>query len=959
MGAEKMSESEGMTEAKLGSEGFQPPSEPKNAAPPMRKIVQDIEAAVPKQATMHERSNSKSALASVPRKKDVYGIEAASAADSERAGDQPTMLCERSSSISVIPALSKKKSLQGNEDAMTLQLLGQLDQVRLDLLTALQDNRQHVCAVFESIDSKRTGKLSIDEFCSALETLRVGSGLAIARTPHSPLLQEVRRTLAYECIQDNGHSVGYDPAQLSSVLLRPISMATLRLDCNGVGGSKTSYLAAKGRSRLLRAVQLQAKAEKLARVRTPPLPKLDPSRIREMLADIHLQDAYIRKFKESLDIVGCTPRLASFEVSPVSTRFAADEPAPKDGAAKGPLPHVAEKPLTLRLSPQRECQLPPLTSPHIDLDGKTRRAISNLETPRLPRLTQKDSNTCGHSLRSERRQALFKQAASHSGARELGSQSHLLLELLDSDPCDVQAARELDANLVKFKHDASFRMHWPYEQHTLEQNDSDPYQRRVREKPKPLEPPLAIPPPVAFKCTPHTIAFSWEKHAPRHDRDFVHTYELEISEISLLDGELPFMLANGGDADTTEVETSHVVRNLPPLTTVHARVRAVNRAGPGPWSDETEASTLDEEPKPPPVPLSDIPLPWKYLDLGDVYKENEKRTGGDGIITDEEREQQQRAINAVALRYMAPIKIAYRYYCLAGSSGSGMCEPDGMGLSQFLVFLKATGIDDKHHSIPGYDRLFIRATRPPDSGVTSLVDVAHGISGDTHELSAKLKVAHASHKLMNMMGNGEKRMHQHQFVAALVRLATQKYSAKTFVAEAFEKLVVNHLVEHVYKDLRLQHDAFSDIMSSQLMRSVLRKHRKALLSTFEYYAGVGQNSPHALGTIDLLEFRTLCSDLSLLDSRFGMREMLAAFVRVNIDDELFVQEEEGDTSSELVYDEYVEMVGRVFYGRVWLHMDTVEQERTQIEREFDKWLGEFYVPSVLAAISSKKSKVIH
>ena len=34
----------------------------------------------------------------------------------------------------------------------------------------------------------------------------------------------------------------------------------------------------------------------------------------------------------------------------------------------------------------------------------------------------------------------------------------------------------------------------------------------------------------------------------------------------------------------------------------------------------------------------------------------------------------------------------------------------------------------------------------------------------------------------------------------------------------------------------------------------------------------------------------LCEDLCLFDSKYGVREMLAAFVRVNIDDELYEAE---------------------------------------------------------------------
>jgi hypothetical protein len=148
------------------------------------------------------------------------------------------------------------------------------------------------------------------------------------------------------------------------------------------------------------------------------------------------------------------------------------------------------------------------------------------------------------------------------------------------------------------------------------------------------------------------------------------------------------------------------------------------------------------------------------LDLDDVYKENEKQTDGDGIVTAEERAEQQAAIDLVTTRHMGPIKIAYRHYCLAGALG-GASEPKGMGMSQFLAFCKAARLVDKdkaHANSSGLDRLFIRATRPPDSGILALADVANGLlGGENAGLPSRLRAAHAADKLVQRTGQGEKR----------------------------------------------------------------------------------------------------------------------------------------------------------------------------------------------------------
>eukprot|EP00966_Prymnesium_polylepis_P053999 1248173-Prymnesium_polylepis.1 len=46
----------------------------------------------------------------------------------------------------------------------------------------------------------------------------------------------------------------------------------------------------------------------------------------------------------------------------------------------------------------------------------------------------------------------------------------------------------------------------------------------------------------------------------------------------------------------------------------------------------------------------------------------------------------------------------------------------------------------------------------------------------------------------------------------------------------------------------------------------------------------------ALDSLNVKEMAMLCEDLCLFDSKYGAREMLAAFVRVNIDDELYEAE---------------------------------------------------------------------
>ena len=81
--------------------------------------------------------------------------------------------------------------------------------------------------------------------------------------------------------------------------------------------------------------------------------------------------------------------------------------------------------------------------------------------------------------------------------------------------------------------------------------------------------------------------------------------------------------------------------------------------------------------------------------------------------------------------------------------------------------------------------------------------------------------------------------------------------------------------------------------------------------------------------MNIKEMGELCEEAALLDAKFGARELIAAWVRVNIDDELYEQDEEGNTASELVYDEFSELVARIYYGREWQRLTIVERQTQQ------------------------------
>lgn len=169
------------------------------------------------------------------------------------------------------------------------------------------------------------------------------------------------------------------------------------------------------------------------------------------------------------------------------------------------------------------------------------------------------------------------------------------------------------------------------------------------------------------------------------------------------------------------------------------------------------------------------------------------------------------------------------------------------------------------------------------------------------------------------------------------------------------------LEAHVTDDLRLLSDGFSERMFTPLMVAVLARHAPALRRVFSFYAAadrslspITQQGKLAMETVNVKEMHELCEAAHLFDATYGVREMIAAFVRVNVDDEVYVQTEAANTSSTLVYDEFEETLARIYAGRVWERLDEPARlEPESFERGFHEWLTEL-LPVLTNAIKLRK-----
>tara|TARA_B100000795_G_scaffold264315_1_gene244673 strand:- start:606 stop:1127 length:522 start_codon:yes stop_codon:yes gene_type:complete len=128
----------------------------------------------------------------------------------------------------------------------------------------------------------------------------------------------------------------------------------------------------------------------------------------------------------------------------------------------------------------------------------------------------------------------------------------------------------------------------------------------------------------------------------------------------------------------------------------------------------------------------------------------------------------------------------------------------------------------------------------------------------------------------------------------------------------------------VLRGLRLLDDDISAMMRSRVMGGALDLHGEALQQVFGYFSGVDATSKTAkmaAGMMNVMECHELCEATGLYTSdeknEFTIRENLVAFVKVNLDDDLYYQEEEGNTASELVFEEFEEWLARIFSASVW------------------------------------------
>jgi len=108
---------------------------------------------------------------------------------------------------------------------------------------------------------------------------------------------------------------------------------------------------------------------------------------------------------------------------------------------------------------------------------------------------------------------------------------------------------------------------------------------------------------------------------------------------------------------------------------------------------------------------------------------------------------------------------------------------------------------------------------------------------------------------------------------------------------------------------------------------------------------------HKTAEMNFVELCKLCTDTHLLDSSYGVRELADAFVRVNVVGEIYDHDKFAQSAAnELVYDEFVEVLARIFARRVWEKLPPEDKREKHLEGALEAWIGEEFLPAADSAI---------
>ena len=490
------------------------------------------------------------------------------------------------------------------------------------------------------------------------------------------------------------------------------------------------------------------------------------------------------------------------------------------------------------------------------------------------------------------------------------------------------------------------------------------------------EPPGGMAPTSLVHATPASIEVEWPAYVPREDvdGDAADGYHLDVASLCPIAGPAEADWSSGAEWHRAYKgnKRTYNIRNVSLVRDVLVRVRAYNSKGGGEWSlirryrcAQAPVAKLTEH--------LEMPFEWRAVDLEDVYKEEKLPEGS------EERLAMMGKLHRVLHTHRTTLKVAFRYYSLVGGSASKDDEGDCMSMSQFLGFGKGARLfDEGGVTTSDCDRIYLRSVRDMDAkGLAAAVASAPAAApasapapdGTPGKASSKeWEKARGAVKAVSAMKSKGNTMYQHHFIGGVIRLGNVLYASKyPDVPARVDHLMTEYLHPHVRVELDLLHDAFAKLMLRQPLLAVHARRRAECERVFAFYAQADKtiHAAKAMTTMNMPEMAYLMEDANLYDSKFGVRLLVDAFVRVNIEDDVYIQDDKKNTSTELVYEEFFEVLARMYFTReggprnkkppVKKLLETGE-DGLELARGFDQWLEVRFLPAAAAAIKKRKKE---
>lgn len=257
------------------------------------------------------------------------------------------------------------------------------------------------------------------------------------------------------------------------------------------------------------------------------------------------------------------------------------------------------------------------------------------------------------------------------------------------------------------------------------------------------------------------------------------------------------------------------------------------------------------------------------------------------------------------------IKTIFRYYAVEGAVG--MSEIDTMGVQQFAGFCKECHI--KLGSKTEIDRIFIRANRDNTPAILKQGRLNEGRPcSDTHEYELLKHLQPGREEWQREHPLDSKHMNTPEFVAALVRLAVQRYPQEPSVAGRVEMLFAEHIDGNAC--CSTEGDAVSEVLVRPEIIAVFAAKAHEVEAKFDELRMADNEDNHdefQCSTINMDAYMDFNLGAGIVGKEFTAKDARRIFVKVNIDDELFqnTAANEFDSADGLTLDEFQECLVRI------------------------------------------------